>query len=193
MLYDLVRHERYCILRLRSEDGQNRLTRLRVRKLTATIEELAQETKPVIITGNNQFFSTGADLNEVAALTAPEAFAFAKEGQRLMDAIAAFPALTIAAISGYCFGGGLDLALSCHRRIASPTAVFGHRGAALGLITGWGGTQRMPRSLNRSTALAMFLQAEKIDAERALDYGLVHEVCTDSLEKAMLAAHGYEG
>ena len=58
-----------------------------------------------------------------------------------MNTIECFPALVCAAISGYCMGGGLDLALACHRRIAAPSAIFGHRGAALGLITGWGGTQ----------------------------------------------------
>src|SRR6266567_714094 len=62
-----------------------------------------------------------------------------------MNTIECFPALVCAAISGYCMGGGLDLALACHRRIAAPSAIFGHRGAALGLITGWGGTQRLLR------------------------------------------------
>src|SRR5579872_1783903 len=186
MAYDLIREERYCILRLTSEDGQNRLTRRQVRELTAAIKQLASEPKPLILTGNEQFFSAGADLNEVAKLTAPEAFAFAKEGQRLMNAIAGFPALTIAAISGFCFGGGLDLALSCRMRIASPSAIFGHRGAALGLITGWGGTQRLPRSISRSTALALFLQAEKIDASTALKYGLVHEIHPDPVERCCL-------
>lgn len=68
-------------------------------------------------------------------------------------------------------GGGLDLALACDRRIAGPTAVFGHRGAALGLITGWGGTQRLPRLIGKARALGMFLAAEKVSAEEALRVG----------------------
>ena len=68
------------------------------------------------------------------------------------------------AISGYCMGGGLDLALACQHRIASPHAVFGHRGAALGLITGWGGTQRLPRLVGKGAALEMFVAAEKLNA-----------------------------
>jgi len=73
-------------------------------------------------------------------------------GQGLMKLIEQFPAPVYAAIYGYCMGGGLDLALACHRRIASPHAVFGHRGAALGLITGWGGTQRLPRLIGKTRA-----------------------------------------
>src|SRR5262249_15420716 len=111
----------------------------------------------LIIAGNTHFFSAGADLHEIAALTAPGALRFAKMGQTLMNAVAGFPAPTVAAIHGYCMGGGLDLALACSRRIAGPHAVFGHRGAALGLITGWRGTQRLPRIVGKARALEMFL------------------------------------
>ena len=103
-----------------------------------------------MIAGNERFFSAGADLREIAALDAPSAYEFSKMGQALMSEIESFPAPVYAAISGYCMGGGLDLALACHHRIASPHAVFGHRGAALGLITGWGGTQRLPRLIGRA-------------------------------------------
>src|SRR5208283_2870861 len=133
------------VLRLASFDGTNRLTCARVLALTAAIEELAAHPPScLVITGNAHFFSAGADLNEIAALSGPEASRFAQMGQRLMSVVANFPSPTIAAVNGYCMGGGLDLALACHRRIAGPHALFGHRGAALGLITGWGGTQRLP-------------------------------------------------
>ncbi len=101
---------------------------------------------------------------------------FAHMGQRLMKAVADFPAPTIAAVHGYCMGGGLDLALAC--RIASLvlTRSFGHRGAALGLITGWGGTQRLPRLVGRARALQMFLAAEKLHAAKALRSGLVDAI-----------------
>ncbi|HVN19582.1 MAG TPA: enoyl-CoA hydratase-related protein, partial [Dongiaceae bacterium] len=90
-----------------------------------------------------------------------------------------------AGISGYCMGGGLDLALSCHRRIAAPNAVFGHRGAALGLITGWGGTQRLPRLIGKARALEMFIAAEKITANRALQIGLVDVIAQDPVSEAI--------
>ncbi len=138
-----------------------------------------------MLTGNVHFFSAGADLNEIAALTGPEAFRFAQMGQRLMNAVANFPAPTIAAIHGYCMGGGLDLALACQRRVAGPHALFGHRGAALGLITGWGGTQRLPRLVGKARALQMFLAAEKLHAARAFEVGLVDAIAADPVTTAL--------
>jgi enoyl-CoA hydratase len=82
-------------------------------------------------------------------------------------------------------GGGLDLALACQQRIASPQAIFGHRGAALGLITGRGGTQRLPRLIGRARALQMFLAAEKLHAHDGLRYGLVDVVTDDPLLAAL--------
>ena len=81
-------------------------------------------------------------------------------------------------------GGGLDLALACHRRIASPTSVLGHRGAALGLITGWGGTQRLPRLVGKAKVLEMFVAAEKVGALDAGRYGLVDVVAKDPVAEA---------
>jgi enoyl-CoA hydratase/carnithine racemase len=153
--------------------------------LIDSIGELAKDPRPLVVTGNDKFFSAGADLGEVAALAAPAAYEFSKMGQALMLAVEQFPGPVYAAISGYCMGGGLDLALACHRRIASPHAVFGHRGAALGLITGWGGTQRLPRLIGKSVALEMFVSAEKVTAARALAVGLVEDVVEDPVAEAL--------
>jgi len=176
------------ILQLCSDDGTNRLTQRFVLALTETLEHLSREAIPIVITGNEKFFSSGADLVEISRLDGPHAFEFAKTGQALMKAVDEFPAPVIAAISGYCMGGGLDLALACRRRIASPSAVFGHRGAALGLITGWGGTQRLPRLIGRGRALEMFVAAEKIHARQALSIGLVDMVCDDPVSEAVCRA-----
>ena len=174
------------VLRLVSEDGTNRLTRARVQALTPAVEDLAlYPPARLVIAGNARFFSAGADLNEIAALTGAEAFRFAQMGQRLMTAIASFPAPTIAVVQGYCMGGGLDLALACDRRIASAHAMFGHRGAALGLITGWAGTQRLPRIVGKARALQMFLAAEKLHAPQALQAGLVDAIVEDPLAVAL--------
>ena len=174
----------FRVLRMRSEDGTNRLTRSRVLALTGEIERLAQQPQPLVITGNDRFFSAGAELQEIGALDGPTAYAFAKMGQALMARIERFPAPVYAAISGYCMGGGLDLALACRHRIASPTAVFGHRGAALGLITGWGGTQRLPRLIGTGHALEMFVAAAKVGAQQALDLGLVDALAPDPVTRA---------
>jgi enoyl-CoA hydratase/carnithine racemase len=106
-------------------------------------------------------------------------------GQALMNAIDHFPAPVYAAVSGYCMGGGFDLALACHRRIASSHAVFGHRGAALGLITGWGGTQRLPRLIGKATALELFVAAEKVTAAQALRIGLINGITPDPVDAAV--------
>ncbi len=172
------------MLRLASEDETNKLSRERVRALTVALEELTSTPKPLIITGNQKFFSAGADLNEITHLGS-DAFDFALMGQRLMRAVDEFPALVCAAVYGYCMGGGLDLALACDRRIAHPHAVFGHRGAALGLITGWGGTQRLPKLVGRAKALEMFVAAEKLSATRALRLSLVDEVAEDPVKAAL--------
>jgi len=185
-LYELEQHGDAVVLRLVSDDSFNRLSSALVQAMTATVEELAlRPSSRLVITGNEHFFSAGADLNEIAALTGPQALRFAQMGQRLMNAVAKFPARTIAAIHGYCMGGGLDLALACDRRIVGPHALFGHRGAALGLVTGWGGTQRLPRLIGRARALQMFLAAEKVDAKRALEIGLADAIADDPVAVAL--------
>jgi enoyl-CoA hydratase/carnithine racemase len=178
-------HLGVSVLRLHSEDGTNRLTRDCVLSLTDMVSQLAQENKPLVVAGNDRFFSAGADLEEISALDGPGAYEFSKMGQALMSVIDDFPAPVYAAISGYCMGGGLDLALACHHRIASPRAVFGHRGAALGLITGWGGTQRLPRLIGKGRALEMFVAAEKITAAHALRMGLVDAIADDPVAEAV--------
>jgi enoyl-CoA hydratase/carnithine racemase len=186
--YQIETFESACVLRLCSDDGTNRLTRACVMALTEAVRMLEREPKPLVITGNRRYFSAGAELAEIAALSGPEAYEFSKMGQELMNAVAEFPAPVIAAVHGYCMGGGLDLALACHRRIASPHAVFGHRGAALGLITGWGGTQRLPRLVGKAKAFEMFVAAEKLHAGEALWIGLVDAVVDDPVADALQLA-----
>ncbi|GAC1643701.1 MAG: hypothetical protein NVS9B15_00330 [Acidobacteriaceae bacterium] len=172
--YSLDTSDSHHLITLTSEDGTNKLTRARLLALTALFAKL--DARPVILTGNQRFFSAGADLDEIRALTGLDAFSFARMGQRLMNLIDEFPAPVFAAISGYCMGGGLDLALACDHRICAPNAVLAHRGAALGIMTGWGGTQRLPRSVGKSIALSMFVTGEKLSAERGLGIGLVSRV-----------------
>jgi enoyl-CoA hydratase/carnithine racemase len=181
--FEIEHVQHATLLRLVSADGTNRLTRACVIALTEAIASLIRES-PIIIVGNQQFFSVGADLNEIAALTGPAAYEFSAMGQTLMNLIADHTARVIAAIEGHCMGGGLDLALVCHRRIAAPHAVFGHRGAALGLMTGWGGTQRLPRLIGGGKALELFAAAEKISAHRAFEIGLVDSLATDPVSEA---------
>jgi enoyl-CoA hydratase/carnithine racemase len=183
--FHIENYENVDLLRLVSADGTNRLTRACVLDLTDALRERSRLERPLVITGNESFFSAGADLGEIAQLSGADAYQFSKMGQKLMEVIAQFPAPVYAAVNGYCMGGGFDLALACDRRIASANAVFGHRGAALGLITGWGGTQRLPRLIGKARALELFVTAEKIDATAALRLGLVDAVVEDPVAEAV--------
>lgn len=140
----------------------------------------------VVIAAGATSFATGADLDEVSALDGVGAWSFAHMGQEVLDQIELFPLPVVAAIRGYCLGGGLDLALACHARVASYDASLGHPGPALGLMTGWGGTQRLPRLLGKAAALRVLLTAERIPATQALTLGLVNELVSpqDLLEAA---------
>jgi enoyl-CoA hydratase/carnithine racemase len=174
-------------LTLVSPDGTNRLTRRRVHALTEEIENFVSGNDPVLplVISGDPVFSAGADLAEIAALRGPAAYEFSKMGQELMNTVENYPAPVVAAIHGYCMGGGLDLALACHRRITTPNAIFGHRGAALGLMTGWGGTQRLPRLIGKGWALELLVAAEKVTAAQALRIGLVDAIAEDPVAEAM--------
>jgi enoyl-CoA hydratase len=171
-------------LTLTSTDGANKLGREVIQELLGCVTGLRAragegEIQRLVIRGNEKFFSVGADLNQIAQLSGPKALEFSRLGQKLMLSIDQFPVPVIAAIRGYCMGGAMDLVLACHYRIASPDAVFGHRGASLGLITGWGGTQRLPRLIGKARAMQMFLLAEMVNADEARRIGLVDEISED--------------
>ena len=190
---DLSLSDGIATLSLTSADETNKLGLHAIQELLGCVTKLregaeAGAIKKLIITGNEKFFSAGADLNEITQLTGPEAFEFSRLGQRLMLAIDHFPVPVIAAIRGYCMGGGMDLALACDYRIASPDAAFGHRGASLGLMTGWGGTQRLPRLIGKARALQMFLLAEMVNAEEAKAIGLIDELAEDPISAAIKLA-----
>jgi enoyl-CoA hydratase len=133
----------------------------------------ASEFAGAVITGSERAFAVGADITELAELRATEGFDFARRGQQVMASIARSRKPVVAAIRGFCVGGGLDLALACRARIASPDAIFAHPGGALGIITGWGGTQRLPRLIGRGRAMEMFVTGTKIGAPEAHACGLI--------------------
>jgi len=130
----------------------------------------------VVIAPSTRSFATGASIEEVASLEGAAAREFAQTGQFLFDQIEQFPLPVVAAIRGYCLGGGLDLALACHARVATYDASLGHPGASLGLITGWGGSQRLAGLVGRAAAIQLMLTAERIPASQALTLGLVDEL-----------------
>jgi len=169
------------LLRLESDDGFPRLEMAVMDALEREIARLAEgaELRGAVITGSELAFAAGAEISEVARLTPTSALEFSRRGQAVLGAIALSAKSVVAAIRGYCIGGGLDLALACRARIASADAVFAHTGATLGIITGWGGTQRLPRLIGRGRALEMLVTGGRIRASEALGWGLVSKVSAD--------------
>ena len=135
----------------------------------------------LIVTGAGGVFSAGADLNEVAALDATTAYEFSRRGQALLASLGEVAPVTIAAIDGYCLGGGLDIALACDLRYATPRSTFQHPGAKRGIITGWGGTQRLPRLIGADETRRMLITGDRIDAQGAFRIGLINRICDDAL------------
>ena len=155
-------------------------------RLDEIISSLDETTKAVIFTGTDDVFASGANLREIADLkTEAEVRKFGLRGQNLMQKIAAAPQTTIAAVNGYCFGGAFDLAMACKIRIAAPEAVFSHPGANLGIVTGWGGTQRLPRLVGEAAALEIFLTAKRVDAAEAFQINLINQISENPLAAAL--------
>ena len=142
----------------------------------------------VIFTGSGDVFASGADIRELAQLNTVTARFFSERGQTLFQRIASVRQLTIAAINGYCMGGALDLALACDVRVASKRAIFAHPGSGLGIITGWGGTQRLPRLIGRARTAELFFTGRRFDAEEALQCGLVSAIDDPVLDRAIQIA-----
>ena len=142
------------------------------------------DIRSIILTGSDDVFASGANIGELAQLDASAALRFSSYGQQLFQTIADAKQVTIAAINGYCMGGGLDLALACDIRVASASAVFSHPGARLGIITGWGGTQRLPRIIGRTRALEFFATARRYSSNEALQMGLISRVSDPVIECA---------
>ncbi|MFN3467297.1 MAG: enoyl-CoA hydratase-related protein [Candidatus Brocadiales bacterium] len=133
--------------------------------------------KVVIITGTGNFFSAGADIKELAQLASvQEATKFAHRYHEILRRIETSPVPIIAAINGHCLGGGLELAMACHIRIAAEGVKLGQPEINLGIIPGAGGTQRLPRLIGRARALEMLLTGEPLTAEEARVIGLVNHV-----------------
>src|SRR6056297_1959655 len=165
-------------------DRPDRLNAVNVETLTAMREALAEaaeaDAQVVVLTGAGEdAFVAGADIGYMQDLSVPEAQAYAELGHRVADKIEQFPAPAIAAINGYAFGGGCELALACDLRVASESAVLGQTEIDLGIIPGWGGTQRLPRLVGDETAKRLVFLGERIDAAEAADVGFVGEVVAD--------------
>ena len=172
-------HDRLCWLTLSRPEKLNALDHALLKELDDTFRTLEHDdaVRAVILTGaGDKAFAAGTDLNDLAHLDAYKAQAHALAGQRILDRIEHFPKPVIAAVNGYALGGGCELALACHLRVASEDAQFGFPEVTLGMIPGFGGTQRLPRLVGRAHALDLILTGEAVSASEALAMGLVSRV-----------------
>lgn len=158
-------------------ERRNALTEEGLRELERTVSEAAE---PVLyLTGSGSAFCAGADLDTVAALDCESAAAFADLGQRVARALESYDGAVVAGIDGPARGGGVELALACDLRIATPEATFAESGVSLGLFGAWGGTARLPRIVGEGAALDIGLSGRVLDAREAHRIGLCDRITED--------------
>ncbi len=161
-------------------DKLNALNKTVIEELGAVIEDIYtnKDIRSAIITGSGpKAFVAGADISEFTSLDAQGGEALARKGQELVfNRIENSPKLIIAAVNGFALGGGCELAMACHFRVASETARFGQPEVNLGLIPGYGGTQRLTQLIGKGRAIELLVSGNMIDAATALQYGLVNHV-----------------
>jgi enoyl-CoA hydratase len=171
--------ERIAFITLNRPDKLNALNALCKKELGEVFGQIrsGHEVDAAILTGSGEkAFAAGTDIGELSSLTPESGKEFSLSGQALFDRIQHLGRPVIAAVNGYALGGGCELALACHLRIASENASFGQPEVNLGTIPGYGGTQRLPRLIGPGRATAMILTGSPIDAQEALRIGLVHLV-----------------
>jgi enoyl-CoA hydratase len=182
MTFDNLLYERdgaVAILTFNRPAVLNALNAATLRDLGAALDALSSddEVRAVILTGaGEKSFVAGADINELAVLTPVEGKEHARHGQRLFDRIEHLGKPVIAAINGFALGGGCELALACTIRIAADTARLGQPEINLGIIPGYGGSQRLPRLVGKGRALEILLTGDMVGAARAYEIGLVNQV-----------------
>ena len=164
-------------------DKLNALNRATLSELKLAFDQAREDdaVRVVILAGaGDKAFVAGADISELTALTPTQAQAFSAAGQRLMRAIEQLGKPVIARIQGFALGGGMELAMACHLRIAGERAQFGQPEVKLGLVPGFGGTQRLLRLAGQGAALELCLLGQNIDAGRALALGVVSRLVADN-------------
>lgn len=189
-LVELHFEDQTAILTLNRPAQRNALNRAVISELGANIAMLSgrKDLRAVILRGEGKAFAAGADIAEMEAMTPSQAEQFSRLGQRIFTAFENLPQPTIALVHGFALGGGLELAMACDVRIAAQGAQFGQPEVALGVLPGFGGSQRLPRMIGQARALYLLLTGDRIDAQTALSYGLVQQVVPeDGLLEAGLA------
>jgi enoyl-CoA hydratase len=189
--------DRIATITVNRPDKLNALNNRVIAELGEMIDSLRadRDVGGIILTGAGRAFVAGADISELEEVAGDSAEALAKRGQSVFRRFETSPKPTIAAVNGFALGGGCELAMACHVRVASENAKFGQPEVKLGLIPGYGGTQRLPRLVGKGRALQLLLTGEMIDAQEAFRIGLVNRVvaanellsAANAMMRAMLA------
>ncbi len=185
----LTRREEFALITLDGPQSLNALSTSMLDELEAAFDGAAKgDARALLITGaGDKAFCAGADISELRGRPVAADLAAAERGQRLFARLDDFPILSIALINGLALGGGLELALACTFRIAAPGARMGLPEIKLGLIPGYGGTQRLPRLVGEARAMEMILSGRMVAADEALRIGLVSQVADGDLIGAGIA------
>ena len=172
------REDQIAVLTLDRPAKLNALSTELIGDLSEALARLVtdDDLRVLILTGAGNAFCAGTDISELTNLTEAEAIETSRRGQKICDQIESFPVPVIAAINGVAAGGGCELALACHLRIASTSATFSLPETRLGLMPAYGGTQRLSRDIAVARALEMMLAGKQIDAAAALEFGVVNRI-----------------
>lgn len=167
-------------IHLNRPDQLNALNQATLQRLAAIFSQAKSDKtiKALLLTGEGKAFCAGADIKQLAALNGVQGAAFARFGQSVFRQLEMLGKPSLAAIHGYAFGGGCELAMSATMRIAANNAVFGQPEIKLGVIPGFGGTQRLARLAGKGRALELCLTGRRFSAEEAYAWGVVTELCT---------------
>jgi len=173
--------DQICIIIINRPEKLNALNKTVIRELGEVVEEVYVNPliRGAIITGaGNRAFAAGADIRGFEGLSAAEGMALAKQGMDVFFKIENSSKPIVAAVNGYALGGGCELAMACHFRLCSDSAQFGQPEISLGLIPGYGGTQRLTKYIGKGRALEAMLTGNPINAQQALQWGLVNHLTT---------------
>mgnify|MGYP001241196953 CR=1 FL=1 len=179
MVIKISKNKQIGILTINRPDSLNAMNREVLLEFINELKKIQSEKdiRVIIITGSGEkAFIAGADIKLMQKMNREEAFEFANLGQELANLIEKSAKPVIAAVNGYALGGGCEIALSCHLRISSDNAIFAQPEVKIGLLPGWGGTQRLPRIIGRGLANEIILTGRNVAAKEALDIGLVNKV-----------------
>src|SRR5450759_5084684 len=189
MAIELTRVEEFALITLNRPQALNALSFALIRDLGRAFDEVAAgDARALLITGaGSKAFCAGADIKELTGRSLAAQKHDAEIAQATFARLDRLPMPSVAIINGYAFGGGLELALACTFRISTRNARMGQAEIKLGLIPGYGGTQRLPRVVGEARALEMIMTGRTVDAEEALRIGLVHRVADGDVLGAAIA------